>query len=72
MLDAPKSRLTHAQAERVGKRLCARWKAITGQMVPAMNDLTWADIVQYVERHSSLVLAEAARDAEAQTEGAEE
>lgn len=66
-LDLPKSRLNHDDAERVGKRLCARWQSITGKNAPVLNDLVWADIVQFVERHTSKLVTR--RDADREGEG---
>ena len=50
MIEDGVNRLTYAEAETIGARLCSRFSAITGKLPPEMNDEAWADLVQAVMR----------------------
>lgn len=54
--DGPRS-LTYSEAETVGRRLCTRFSAITGQNPPVMRDEAWADVVQSVMRWAGNAIA---------------
>lgn len=62
--------LSYDDALRVGKALCTRWAAITGQRPVALKDEQWADITQFILRRARMVVDENARNAEAEVSDA--
>lgn len=54
----PATLLTFAEAERLGAELHDRWFAMTGEEPLRVDDMGWADIVQFVMRRATTIIAE--------------